>query len=175
MKQEPPIFFHLKLVAKISLAIGAIAMTALLIALTLVTDQRGDSYSAIVQAQNLKSENLGKVMLMAGLVLVTLASLVTWLIALYSSFRIAGPLYRFSRNLQLATVDEAADLISLRAGDSLRQEEDLIKQTVLSVRAYSAAVNAATRQAADAIGADDASGYAQAVARLRMLDEKVRL
>lgn len=175
MKHEPLIFFHLKLVAKISLAIGAIALMALVIALTLVTDQSGDTYSAIVQVQHLKGENLGKVMLLAGLVLVTLTSLVTWLIALYSSVRIAGPLYRFSQNLQLATIDESAALIDLRAGDALRQEADLIKQTVLSVRAYSAAVSAAARQAADAIAASDASGYAQAVARLRMLDEKVRL
>lgn len=175
MKHEPPIFFHLKLVAKISLAIGVIALLALLIALTLITDQSGDTYSAIVQLQYLKSENLGKVMLLAGLVLVTLTSLVTWLIALYSSFRIAGPLYRFSQNLQLATVDESAALLDLRTGDSLRQEADMIKQTVLSVRAYHAAVSAAARQAADALAAADASGYAQAVARLRTLDEKVRL
>lgn len=175
MKSEPLIFFHLKLVAKISLAVGAIALVALVTALTLITDQSGDSYSAIVQFQHLKNENLGKVMLLAGLVLVTLTGLATWLIALYSSFRITGPLYRFSQNLQLATMDESATLLDLRAGDSLREEAKMIKQTVLCLRAYHAAVNTAADEAAQAVVAGDASRYAQAVARLRMLNEKVRL
>lgn len=175
MTQEPLIFFHLKLVAKISLATGAIAMIALIIALTMITDRSGETYSAIVQIQHLKSENLGKVMLLAGLVLVTITSLATWLIALYSSFRIAGPLYRFSQNLQLATMDESAAMIELRAGDSLRQEAEMIKQTVLTLRAYHAAVTAASGQALEAIAAGDEIGYAQSVARLRMLDEKVRI
>jgi hypothetical protein len=175
MKHEPLIFFHLKLVAKISLAIGAIAMIALIIALTMITDQSGETYSAIVQIQHLKSENLGKVMLLAGLVLVVIASLATWLIALYSSFRIAGPLYRFSQNLQLATLDGSANLVDTREGDSLRQEAEMIKQTVLTLRAYHAAVTATSQQASDAIAAGDESGYAQSVARLRMLDEKVRI
>jgi hypothetical protein len=175
MKNEPLIFFHLKLVAKISLAIGAVAMIALVIALTMITDQSGASYSAIVQVQHLKSENLGKVMLLAGLVLLAITGLVTWLIALYSSFRIAGPLYRFSQNLQLATANESAALINIREGDSLQQEEEMIKQTVMTVRAYHAAVTTAARQASDAIAAGDESGYALSIARLRMLDEKIRI
>jgi hypothetical protein len=175
MKHEPLIFFHLKLVAKISLAIGAVAMIALVIALTMITEQSGASYSAVVQVQQLKSENLGKVMLLAGLVLVAITGLTTWLIALYSSFRIAGPLYRFSQNLQLATNDESAALIDIREGDSLRQEAEMIKQTVMTVRAYHAAVTTAARQASDALNAGDQTSYAQSIARLRMLDEKVRI
>lgn len=174
MKQEPLIFFHLKLVAKISLALGAIAMVALVIALTMVTDQSGDTYSAIVQVQHLKSENLGKVMLLAGLLLVTITGLVTWLIALYSSFRIAGPLYRFSQNLRLAATDESAPLIDLRAGDSLRTESEMIKQTVGAVRAHHAEAASAMGQAREAIASGDEVAYARSVAHLRMLDEKVR-
>lgn len=175
MTPEPLIFFHLKLVAKISLVIGAIALVALVIALTMVTDQSGDSYSAIVQVQHLKSENLGTVMLIAGLVLVSITGLVTWLIALYSSFRIAGPLYRFSQNLRLAAVNESATMIELREGDSLRTEAEMIKQTLLTLRAHHNAVSSAASQASDALAAGDESGYAQSVARLRMLDEKVRI
>lgn len=174
MKHEPLIFFHLKLVAKISLALGAIAMIALVIALTMVTDQSGETYSAIVQVQHLKSENLGKVMLVAGLLLLAITGLVTWLIALYSSFRIAGPLYRFSQNLRLAAADESAPLIDLREGDSLRTESEMIKQTVAAVRAHHAAAAAAARQARDAVASGDEAGYARSVARLGMLDEKVR-
>lgn len=174
MKHEPLIFFHLKLVAKISLALGAIAMIALVIALTMVTDQSGETYSAIVQVQHLKSENLGKVMLVAGLLLLAITGLVTWLIALYSSFRIAGPLYRFSQNLRLAAADESAPLIDLREGDSLRTESEMIKQTVAAVRAHHAEVAAAARQACDAIASGDEAGYARSVAQLRTLDEKVR-
>jgi hypothetical protein len=175
MKHEPLIFFHLKLVAKISLALGAIAMIALVIALTMVTDQSGETYSAIVQVQHLKSENLGKVMLVAGLLLVAITGLVTWLIALYSSFRIAGPLYRFSQNLRLAAADESAPLIDLREGDSLRTESEMIKQTVGAVRAHHAAAAATARQARDAIASGDEAAYARCVAQLRMLDEKVRV
>lgn len=175
MKQEPLIFIHLKLVAKISLATGVIAMIALIIALAMITNLSGEDYSANVQIQHLKSENLGKVMLMAGLVLVAITSLTTWLIALYSSFRVAGPLYRFSKNFQLATLDESAALVDIREGDSLRQEAEMIKQTVLTLRAHHAAVTDASRQALVAIAAGDEIGYAQSVSSLRMLDEKVRI
>lgn len=175
MKPEPLIFFHLKLVARISLAIGLLAAITLIIALVLITDQSGDAYSAIVQAQHLKSENLGKVMLLAGLVLVAITGLATWLITLYSSLRIAGPLYRFSQNLQLAMADESAPLINIRKGDSLKQEAEMIKQTVLSLRTYHGAVNAILSQTSDALAAGDETSYAQSVVRLRILDEKVRL
>lgn len=175
LAQEPLIFFHLKLVAKISLAVGAIAIIALVIALTMVTDQSGETYSAIVQVQHLKSENLGKVMLIAGLVLVSITGLVTWLIALYSSFRIAGPLYRFSQNLRLAATDESAPLINLRKGDSLRAESEMIKQTVQILRAHHAEAVATAGQLRDAIARGDEAAYAQSVARLRILDAKVRL
>lgn len=175
MKHAPLIFFHLKLVAKISLAIGAIAMIALIIALTMVTDHSGSTYSAIVQVQYLKSENLGTVMLLAGLVLVAITCLATWLIALYSSFRITGPLYRFSQNLRLAAADDASTLVELRDGDSLMQEAAMVRQAILNLRAHHAAVSAASRQAADAVAAGDDAGYAQSVSRLRMLDAKIRL
>ena len=175
MKPEPLIFFHLKLVARISLAIGLIAVITLIIALVLITDQGGESYSVIVQTQYLKSENLGKVMLLAGLVLVTITGLATWLITLYSSLRIVGPLYQFSQNLPLAMTDESAALVDIRKGDSLQQKAEMITQTVLSLRTYHGAVNAILSQTSDALAAGDEPGYAQSVARLRMLDEKVRL
>lgn len=175
MDSQPLIFVHLKLVAKLSLALGALAIVVLAIALTMITDHTGDSYAAIVQFQSLKRQNLGTVMLVAGLILLAITGFATWLITLYSSARIAGPLYRFSQNLKLANAGGNAALIELRKNDALVAQAAAIKQAVASVREHFAAARTAATEASNALAAGDAAAYADAVARLKALDEKIRI
>lgn len=175
MRNEPLIFFHLKLVAKISLAVGAVAIVSLLISLTLISGPSGDSYAAIIRNNSITRAHLDPVMLLIGLMLVAVAGVITWMITLYSSFRIAGPLYRFSQNLKLASTSDSANLIELREGDKLMQQAAQIKLAVATLREHIAEVEKAAEETASALEKGDAQAYADAVARLKALDEKVRV
>lgn len=173
MAHEPMIFFHLKLVAKISVAVGTLAVLALLAVLTLITGDGGESYGAIIRSHSLTRQHLGAAMLVAGLLLVAITGFITWLIVLYSSFRVAGPLYRFSQNLKLAGASDSIELIELRAGDALSKQADGIKQAVATLRRHRVELNQAFDQASSALATGNAAQYAEAVARLNELDEKV--
>jgi hypothetical protein len=175
MRNEPLIFFHLKLVAKISLGVGAVAVLSLLISLMLVSGQADDSYAAIIRSNSITRANLGKAMLLIGLMLVAVAGVITWLITLYSSFRIVGPLYRFSQNLKLASASDFQNLIDLRQGDRLLEQQEHIKQAVAALRGHYAAVEQSANDASAALEQGDDASYAEAVARLKALDEKVRV
>lgn len=171
----PPIFFHLKLVARISLALGVIAALVLLAMLNLITGESGESYGAIIRSHSLTRRHLGAAMLAAGLLLLAFTALVTCLIVLYSSFRVAGPLYRFGQNLQLASASDHTALVELRRADPLSAHADGVKQAVAAVRAHYAGMNGACARAAQALAAGDACAYAEAVARLKQADAHVRL
>ncbi|HJV52931.1 MAG TPA: hypothetical protein VJ652_15795 [Noviherbaspirillum sp.] len=175
MQNQPLILFHLKLVAKVALAAGVVAVLCLLVALSILAGPSGASYESIIRSSSVTRAQMGPVMLVAGLILVALVGVLTWTIALYSSFRIAGPLYRFTQNFRLAMASDAAGLVNLRAGDSLRVQEQHIKQAVSALRAHHAALDQLSRQASSALEQGDAGAYAQAVQRLKVLDEKARI
>jgi hypothetical protein len=88
---------------------------------------------------------------------------------------VAGPLYRFCQNLKLATASDSIALIELRKGDALTRHALDIKLAISMLRGHYAATQAASDQALSALGAGDAVQYADAITRLKMLDEKVRL
>lgn len=175
MPHEPLIFFHLKLVAKVGVAVSALAALALVMVVLLITNGAGDSYDAIIRSNSLTREHLGTAMLVAGLVLVVVAGLITWLIVLYTSFRVAGPLYRFSQNLKLANTRDAVEMTALRRGDALTAQAASIQQAVTVLRQHRVELDAAAKDAASALSAGHAGQYAEALARLKTLDDKVRL
>ena len=172
VRDEPLIFIHLKLVAKISLAVGAIAVLSLMLSMSMIRGLDDASYFAAVRSSTITRAQLGPVMLAAGLALVAIAGIITWLIALYSSFRIAGPLYRFSQNLKLATASDGAALIDLRRDDTLNAHSGRIKDAVGVLRAHYAALEAQAEAASAALERGDAAAYEQAVAALKAIDEQ---
>lgn len=172
---EPIIFLHLKLVAKISLAVGALAILVLIVVLTLITGDSGESYGAIIRSHSLTRQHLGSAMLVAGLLLVAITGFITWLIVLYSKFRVDGPLYRFSQNLKLAIASDTIELIELRKGDAMSKHAAAIKQAVSTMRQHHAEIRIAAAAAASALTEGNAAQYADAIARLRVLDAKVNV
>ncbi len=175
MRPEPLIFFHLKLVAKVGVAVSALAALVLVLVVLLITHGAGDSYDAIIRSNSLTRQHLGVAMLVAGLLLVAVCGLITWMIVLYTSFRVAGPLYRFSQNLKFASTTDAVELTKLRKGDALLPQAAGIQQAVTVLRQHRADFKAAARDAASALAHGGAEQYADALARLKMLDDKVRL
>jgi hypothetical protein len=171
----PLVLFHLKLVAKISLAVGALSVLVLLVVLTVITGPTGQSYGAIIRAHSLTRQHLGAAMLVAGLLLVALTGLITWLIVFYSSFRVAGPLYRFTQNLKLVRGGDVDAPRATRRGDVFARQAQHIDQAIAGVRAQHASLHAGIAALAAALAAGDAVQYADALARLNDIDAKVQL
>lgn len=175
MANSPTIFVHLKLVASISLGVGLLAGVVLLAVLTVITGDTGQTYGDIIRLHSLTRKHLGAALLVAGLLLIAITGAITWLIVFYSSFRIAGPLYRFAQNLRLATASDSMQLIALRRGDALARHAAAIEDAVATLRHHYADLGAATLQVSAAAAAGDPERYAQAVARLKELDANIRL
>lgn len=173
--QPPAILFHLKLVTRISLAIGVLAAAVLLGMLFLISGGQGQSYGELIRMHSLTRAHLNTAMLVAGLVLVTVTAVITCAIGYYSGYRVAGPLYRFGQNLRLAGDDAHAPLVALRRGDALTEQASGVRQAVATLRAHRAASVAAAREAALAVAAGDAARYAAALARLKELDAQASL
>lgn len=125
--ESPEILFHLRWVAKIALAVGAMAAAGLAITLGVLTDDTGASYGALIQSHSLAQYRLGPVLLIGGFFLLSFAAILTWLITLYSSFRIAGPLFRLSCNLEIGTTQWPAKTLPIRASDRLHPEAALLE------------------------------------------------
>lgn len=175
MTQKPLIFLHLKLVAKVGLSLAVLSVLTICAVLLVLGGTTGDSYEALVRSSSQIRQHLNAAMLLGGLALVAVTGLVTWLIVLYSSFRIAGPLFRLSQNLKLANESDTLKLIDLRHGDALNRQADDIKQAVSALRQHRLEITQCVDEALLAHKAGHAAHYAQAIARLTVLDEKVHL
>ncbi len=116
-------------VSEISLLIGSIATVGILM-IALYVDAPYKDYLQSISGLLTTSRNLGPVMLLSGFCLVGACTTVTWLIALYNSLHVAGPLYRFSRNLQLDDDGNPVPMIRIRSTDYLQGEFNLLKDTL---------------------------------------------
>ncbi len=175
---EPQIFFHLKLVGKITLLVGAAACGGLLLMLMSISHQSGSSYAETIHSFSLTREHLGAALLVAGFFLVAFAAVIAWLITLYSSFRIAGPLFRFSRNLEMSIAPGPTTLVPIRKGDSLQEEYGHLEQSIHTLQAHYGALREAAGRAAAILESGDKHSYPEAVsaiAKLKELDSHVRL
>jgi len=76
------------------------------------------SYGDFIQSQVITYKNIQYMIVIAGLVLVLSGALISWLVSLYGSFKIAGPLYRFVKNLEHCQQSEKMQ--SLRSDDALQ-------------------------------------------------------
>jgi len=122
-------FGRLRLIGKISLWFSFLAVIGLLIVFFSVTSP-GESYQQNIRALSLSHKNLPWIMLITGLILTLFTGLITWLITLYSSFQLAGPLFRFSRNVEAWINTGKRNTIPLRKGDSLQLESRLMEETI---------------------------------------------
>lgn len=170
--------FHLKMVAKIALSVSALACAGLLVLLWLLTDSTGSSYGKIIGVHSLASQNLGTAVLVFGLVMLVIAGIITWLIALYSSFRIAGPLYRLAQNLEMEIEHGPTAPIAIRRGDQLQREWKEFKASMEALHGHFSDFRQALAQTGEALraGAEiDPVALRQSVARLKEIERRVKL
>lgn len=168
------LFYYLKIIGLVALAIGAIAFATLLLLLIVISDNSGTTYWDIIKSGSMTRQSLGMGMLLAGVFLVGAAAIITWLASLYASFRFAGPMFRFSRNMEILTGSGAGPLIPIRKDDQLQQEARHIEQSVKSLHNHYRELGSATETALT-MAASGNRELAQFVSKIRELDRRVQL
>ena len=123
-------------VAKVALWVGLVAAAGLASMLFLLTDTSGESYGALIKSHSVTQYRLGPALLIGGFFLLAFTAILTWLIALYSSFRIAGPLFRLSRNLEASISEGPVKPIPIRASDRLQPEAALLEAGLGALTAH---------------------------------------
>jgi hypothetical protein len=167
-------FYYLKIIGIVAFVVGILSFATLLLLLAFISENSGSAYWDIVKSGSITRQSLGPGMLLAGLFLVSAAAAITWLISLYASFRIAGPLFRFSRNMEMLIESGAVTPLSIRKEDQLQAEAQQFAQSVESLQGHYQEIGAATDYALAQIdtGGQDLT---QSLAKLREMDRRAHL
>ena len=177
-RQQVHVPLDVRLVAKIGLSVAVVCGLGLLLALVLLSDERASGYRQIIGALHRAEQNLGPMMLVFGLAMASFVGILTWLFSLYASFRIAGPLFRISRNLEQQIKHESIMPVPIRATDSLQREWTAFDASIAALRAQDEELRQALSEveAALANGAQaDSAALVPAIARLKRVEQHVHL
>lgn len=132
---------HVRLIAHIAISTSTIAVLLLLGAVLFATDEQGTGYAQLVKSHVITRQNLDTALLVAGLCLLALVMAITWLVSLYASFRVAGPMFRFCRNLEGAA--QLRRPLPIREEDSLHEVSEQLIAAVEGVRGHYAGLDEA--------------------------------
>jgi len=128
---------HLRLAARIAIMVSFTASLLLVIVIVLLTEDSVHSdYALAIQSLSSTHKLLGPSLVVSGLIIVTLSGVLTWIISVYSSARITGALYRFSRNLEQQINLRHLPLIAIRKKDRLHKEARHLEQAVTSLNKH---------------------------------------
>jgi hypothetical protein len=159
-------FSALAQVGKFSLWFSLVAIIGLLAVLWLGPGQ-GENYTEQIQSLAAARKNLPTLMWLGGLLLAVGTGLTTWMIVLYSSFRVAGPLYRFKQCFEaMDSQGPLADTL-LRDDDLLQQELLLIQDKVAELYDHHQELKLASEQLLEQLERQDAEGIKRALEQLR--------
>lgn len=172
-----PVPFDVRLVAKIALSVAAASFAGLLLVLFIVTDDRGVSYGALIGAIDLTREQLKPALLIFGLLMVVFAGITAWVFSLYTSFRVAGPLYRISRSLETSIDRGPVTPVPIRETDQLQHEWRQFEASVAALRDQHATLWRALEDCEAALRAHAESPIspARAIAALKQAEQRVQL
>jgi len=111
---------HVKLVARIAVAICLVATFSMVGTIFFVAAEPGVSYFDTVGNYSLTQERLIPILGISGLFVLLATAGLTWAIAVYTTFRIAGPLYGFAKKLEIGLAQKRLPEIRLRESDQLQ-------------------------------------------------------
>ncbi len=133
-----------KRLAWIALLIGIAAVLVLGGLVYFLSVENGASYTEMIKAHWLTRSNLVPALWISGLFLLSLVALIVSVITIYSSFRVAGPLYRFARNL---SVSEKHSIIGIRQGDCLQDVSRQLQSSIHTLETHKRAIHELTEKA----------------------------
>lgn len=163
----------LKLVSRFALYITLVAIVLLVLTVLFLTDKMGASYAEIIYAHSFSQKHLKPVLLISGLCLLSFVAFITWLFTVYSTFRIAGPLYRFSRNLEQAA--EGVPPLGLRKDDALQDVSEQLKQSVGTLHGHYRDIDKQINELLYQIDIKDGTELDENMDKLRALVQKAKI
>ncbi len=122
---------RLRLAAKVALSVSLLSSLVLFIALYfLLIDSSEKDYLQTIMSLTQSQQQLTVAMLIGAALVFSLAGLLTWLFTLYFSHRIAGPIYRFTRNIEMEIAEGPVKTIDIRKEDNLQALSKKLGETV---------------------------------------------
>lgn len=167
---KPLIQLQLKMLSKISLAAALTASLTLFALVYILTYGKPETYLQFVTATVLTEQELLPATLVAGLGIIIVTAVVTGLIAVYSTFRVAGPLYRFARNVEHAKQHGPDRPIPIRHDDALQEEWLALKQSMEMLDQHYSALRTAL---GEALKAETEESLAEHLKEVTTLVERV--
>ena len=130
---NPSLFAQLLRVSKIAFWVGLLGIITVSLMIMMILPAIPEDYSDFIQYMARVQHDLPVMLELSALILISGAAFTIWIICLYSSFRIAGPLYRFARNLEDQTVHGPTEILQIRNEDRLQGECQLFNLTIASL------------------------------------------
>lgn len=167
---------RLRVAGRIALGVGLTATAMLIFLAVYLGPEAGPGYGTMTHALALTRENLRSAMWIAALVMLAGAGIVTWVVVLYASFRVAGPAYRFARNIELAMEGDAGP-VPIRRNDSLQEDAARLVETIGRLREHYAEMRELAVCSGQALEAqvEDPTELRRCLRRLRAIEGVVRL
>jgi len=168
-------YLHLKLVAKMAIFTGLAAAIFLFFLVFFVSEDSGATYLEIIQDHSITRAHLRPVMTLAALVLLMLVGFSVGVIALYASFRVAGPLYRFAHNLQSAT--QVTAYRGIRHDDALHGVAGELRESAQALEHHYQLVSQRVTAALESLSTAELNStqLADALDELKAVESSVRL
>ncbi|MDO8413152.1 MAG: hypothetical protein Q7S51_05100 [Gallionellaceae bacterium] len=165
------LLFNWRFVIKTVLIVAAVSCVAATLVLIFVLGKSGTTHAAVSSYFSLSRKQIGPTLIFVGFFMVGFAGFMTWLFALYTSHYIAGPLYRFARNIEILIKQGLVTPIPTRKKDLLKLQEKQMQLSVAKLQQHYGAIRAATEEALLQLN----SQSAVSIKKLKELDREVRL
>lgn len=152
---------QLTLVSRLAFLTGLVAIIVLVILVSYLSGANGETYEKIFKSHWLTHERFGTAMWIAGLILLSLVAFITGLISVYSSFRVAGPLYRFSQNFSITSDSQLR--LGLRRNDALQGLSRSLLESIEVIDKHKIKLAELIDTAQTCLDSGDKDGYAATV------------
>lgn len=166
--------FHLALIAKLALASSLITTLGMVLLTLYLAPETGGDYIAQISGYMLSSERLVSSLIFVSLLLIAIVGVTIWAIALYSSFRIAGPIYRLCRNLEQTIQGSNQPHIPLRRADCLQGESMALTAAVEAINDFYRQLEADVDTALMVVTAGETAEVLAALERIRKAGTHVK-
>lgn len=167
-------FGQLRLICRISLWFAVLALVAL-VALFFIAGTTSSEYLEEISRLSVTRKQLPVLMAIGGLVLAITTALTIWSVALYSSFRVAGPLYRFCLDLEDGIRTGQVPRIRIRQSDYAQDEARHLEASVAALYRHYDELSQALDEAAQRLQTGTHQESRAVLERIRQLSEKVRI
>ena len=167
-----PASLHLRLVAKLAIWISLIAAVFLAVTLLFLANTGDTGYTQLIRAHSITQQNLGAAVALSALFLIVLMGIITWVLAMDVSFKLAGPFYRFSRNFEQASTTPG--LLKIREGDQLQDICELLRKSNGTLHNHYADLARLLGQA-EKLSSSDHAGRQALIAQIKEHCSNVRL